>query len=271
MPQPPAHVTLEKAVGETPLQCLHAYRAQHAALADLPMCYAVRLDPMASGKLLILIGDTCKVQHRFHALDKAYTFSLLLGVASDTHDVLGRLSTDPAPPLVSSASLRAILQQCSGRISLPYPHFSAKTVGGKPLHTWTLEGRLDEIEIPVQTSTIYALQLTAAQTIARTTAAKLACQKINTLPPVTDSRKALGQDFRRVAVLDDWQQLAADDTLPARYQLFTFQCIASSGTYMRSLASEIAQRLNTVGLAWHIHRAAIGRYDATTAQWITQY
>jgi len=36
--------------------------------------------------------------------------------------------------------------------------------------------------------------------------------------------------------------------------------VVSSGTYIRSLAPEIARRVGTVGLAYSIHRTEIGRY-----------
>ena len=52
-------VTLEKAVGETPLSALERHRGEHPELLGIPMAYAGRLDPMASGKLLVLIGDEC--------------------------------------------------------------------------------------------------------------------------------------------------------------------------------------------------------------------
>ena len=47
---------------------------------------------MASGKLLILIGDECKNQKKYFGLDKEYEFEVLFGVESDTGDVLGLIS-----------------------------------------------------------------------------------------------------------------------------------------------------------------------------------
>jgi tRNA U55 pseudouridine synthase TruB len=40
--------------------------------------------PMASGKLLVLLGEECKHQENYHSLDKEYEFSVLLGIGSDT-------------------------------------------------------------------------------------------------------------------------------------------------------------------------------------------
>jgi tRNA U55 pseudouridine synthase TruB len=65
---------------------------------------------MATGQLLVLVGEECKRKELYLGLDKAYEFSVLLGIGSDTHDVLGRLYTDtnethPAMP-VSPSGLR---------------------------------------------------------------------------------------------------------------------------------------------------------------------
>ena len=50
----PKYIILEKEVGQTPLQAVEIYKAKHPEFAEIPMAYAGRLDPMASGKLLIL-------------------------------------------------------------------------------------------------------------------------------------------------------------------------------------------------------------------------
>lgn len=293
------YVVLEKAVGETPLSCAEAWRKENPTYANSPLAYAGRLDPMASGKLLILIGDECKNQTNYHRLDKEYEFSVLLGIGSDTHDVLGRLNTDkkllsrlssgtlwatresltPSESWDSSFSgntrenddVTTIIKNLIGRTNLPYPHFSAKTVQGKPLHMWTLENRLHEIEIPTKESEVYELEITKIETIDKESLVKQALEKVNSVPPVTELRKALGNDFRRVDVRQDWENIRNDDSLPHHFQIIHLRCIASSGTYMRSLAEVIGQQLNTKGLAWHIHRTKIGTYDSKKQSWSQKF
>lgn len=261
----PKYIGLEKKVGETPLSCAEAWRAaQPPAYQALSLAYAGRLDPMASGKLLILIGEECKQQEKYHALDKRYEFSVLCGVSSDTADVLGRLHFSNTPPKIKEDEIKSVTKSLLGEISLPYPLFSAKTIKGKPLHMWTLENRLDEITIPTKTSTIYSLKFTKTETKSRINIAKEVLEKINSIPPVTDERKALGNDFRRIDVRADWQHFATAGHATDRFTILHFACIASSGTYMRSLAEEIGRRLSPEipipTLAYHIHRTHIGIY-----------
>jgi tRNA pseudouridine(55) synthase len=269
------YVVLEKAVGETPLSCAEAWRATQPDMLGIPLSYAGRLDPMASGKLLVLIGEECKNQTSYHGLDKEYEFSVLFGISSDTQDVLGRLHVDTQYSTVNRTIDSDVLSQvCNnliGQITFPYPLFSAKTVQGKPLHMWTLEGRLNEIEIPTRTSRIYELELTRLETKPRQEVAAIALQKINTIPEVTDPRKALGADFRRTDVRADWQDVATNFSLPGEYTIAHFRCVASSGAYMRTLATVIAEKLGTTGLAYHIHRTKIGRFSQETHNWDLLY
>lgn len=261
------YVVLEKMIGETPLSCAERFRSEHPDLSHTPLSYAGRLDPMASGKLLILIGEECKNQKAYHGLDKEYEFSVLFGIDSDTHDVLGRLNTSHEVLEISGEQLEYIAASLIGDITFTYPLFSAKTVKGKPLHMWTLEGRLDEIDIPTRTSSLYELAFLGLESIPRQEIAARALQKINTIPPVTDPRKALGNDFRRADIRTDWQELAIDYSLPQTYTVAHFRCVCSSGAYMRTLATIIAERCGTVGIAWHIHRTIIGSYDKNTHSW----
>lgn len=254
------YVVLEKVVGETPLECTEAWRAVNPEYATTPLAYAGRLDPLASGKLLVLIGDECKRQTEYHNLDKRYQVDVVFGLGSDTGDVMGLLTSTDATPDVTPAELRTTLTTLTGDVALPYPVFSAKTVGGKPLHTWAMEGRLDEITIPTKRSTIYNIKLTSLTSLSATDLYEQALQKINSIPPVTESRKALGNDFRRTDIRTSWQ-----DWLEAhKGQIFpvaTITCTASSGTYMRTLANTIARQHHTLGLALSIHRTHIGRYS----------
>ena len=254
----PKYLTVEKAVGETPLQALERLRKDASLPASLPLAYAGRLDPMASGKLLILVGEECRVQERYHKLDKEYTFGVLLGVASDTSDVLGIVHEGKILHPDADAVTK-VLKDLEGPITLSYPHFSAKTVRGKPLHTWALEGKLDTITIPTKTSTIYTCVLTSTRTIDTETLAREIFKKVNSIPPVTDVRKEQGKDFRRDDVRASWEKVFG--TRPkVSYTILSLRCVASSGTYMRTLAHLIGERLGTKALAYSIHRTQIGRY-----------
>ena len=253
------YVLINKEVGETPLQSAEKLRQQYSLSDNVPLAYAGRLDPMASGQLLVLIGNECKRQSNYHSLDKEYKFSVLFGIKSDTGDVLGLVETTPVLP-VTKHQLNTVAKNLIGEVELPYPHFSSKTVQGKPLHVWTLEGRINEIEIPTKLSSIYKLHCENIETIYTADLLKNVRAKIETIPPVTDPRKALGNDFRRPDVREAWTQIE-NTTTETSYTIAHFTCIASSGTYMRTLAEVIGRECGQGGLAYSIHRTIIGKYQ----------
>jgi tRNA pseudouridine(55) synthase len=257
----PAYILTTKHLGETPLEALERLRTAHKFPKNLPLAYAGRLDPMATGALLILVGDTCKNQTRYHELDKSYDVELLFGVHSDSGDVLG-LVHDGKQTIVTRSAVEDIFKKLIGDITLTYPQFSAKTVHGKPLHTWAVEKRIDEITIPEKSSRIYSLQLKNLITVSKKDILKTVREKVDSIPTVTDTRKRAGADFRRVDVRASWDAIEAYGC--NTFQVLSFTCIASSGTYMRSLAEHIAEQLHTYGLALSIHRTTIGQYKPIT-------
>ncbi|MEZ4104201.1 MAG: hypothetical protein R3B60_02860 [Candidatus Paceibacterota bacterium] len=250
------YVILEKAVGETPLECTEKWRKTRPDLAGVPLAYAGRLDPMASGQLLVLVGEECKKQTEYHNLDKEYEFEILFGVSSDSGDVLG-IITETTKKVIDENEIKSVLENMIGDIELPYPIFSSKTVKGIPLHTWTMEGRLNEIEIPTRKSKIYELELLETKELTREDIAKITLEKIETIPPVTDKRKALGNDFRRPKVRKSWQSFANFSAPEDRFTIAKVRCLSSSGTYMRTLAEVIAEKLGSKGLAFSIHRTQV--------------
>ena len=249
--------TIEKMVGETPLDATKRLRATLNLDDTIPLAYAGRLDPMASGKLLILIGNECKQQEKYHGFDKRYVVEILFGAHSDTGDVLGIIS--PAHTLViEEGALKKELSALRGTQTFAYPTFSSRTVQGKPLHMWTLEGRLSEIVIPTYTANIYDLTLLNLRTVQKSDVLKTVRKKIETIPPVTDVRKTLGKDFRRDDVRVSWSAFEA--TAPETLHIATISCVCTAGTYMRTLAEHIGKKLNTEALAYSIHRTHIGTY-----------
>ncbi|MBP6060753.1 MAG: hypothetical protein KA515_01980, partial [Candidatus Pacebacteria bacterium] len=84
-------VVVDKREGETPLSALERFRAKNKGYKDLPITYAGRLDPMASGVLVLLAGEKTKEKDKYLFLDKEYEFEVLFGFATDTYDILGKV------------------------------------------------------------------------------------------------------------------------------------------------------------------------------------
>ena len=57
-------LNLYKKVGETPLECIKRFQSDHPEYQGEKMTYAGRLDPLASGVLLVLVGKECKQKEK---------------------------------------------------------------------------------------------------------------------------------------------------------------------------------------------------------------
>ena len=251
------HVLLNKKIGQTPLEALQAWKRAHPAYADIPAAYAGRLDPMASGKLLVLLGEECKKLTSYTGLDKEYGVEVLFGIGSDTGDILGITTRTDTPVTVTQTELRKTLASLVGTHTLPYPVFSSKTVAGKPLFLYALEGTLGTIDIPTHEETIYDISLQRLETVSAQVLRERITHLLTLTPTSTEPSKALGADFRIKEVKESWTRVFAQPST-ATYQVAHIRVRCGSGTYMRTLAGSIGQTLETRALALSIHRTSLG-------------
>lgn len=255
----PPYVLLEKRLGQTPLEAIDAWKKDHPAYAALPACYAGRLDPMAEGKLLVLLGEECKNQKQYHGLDKEYEIEVLLDLETDTGDVLGMPRAANKETVPTAAAITRALSAHTGSHVVPYPAFSSKTVSGKPLFLYALEGTLATIQIPTHAETVYALRLESCVSYTTQEIQARILSMLAHAPRSEEPSKALGADFRQDAIRAAWTKLLA--TSPNRsFAVLRLRVTCGSGTYMRTLAARIAASLKTQGLALSIRRTRIGRY-----------
>lgn len=266
----PRTVSVWKEVGETPLAALERLRVERPELADLPLTYAGRLDPLAEGTLLVLVGDECKRQGAYRNLDKKYEIEVLLDVSTDTGDVLGIPVPGSAHTETTLPALKSILQSETGKKCVPYPHFSSKTVNGKPLFQYALEGTLDTIRIPVHEERIYRVRLTHLDTITKQELEERVTWLLERAPRDEAASKRLGADFRQDAVREAWSKVFRDSTHET-YTVLSLRVTCASGTYMRSLAERIGTALGSRALALSIRRTKIGRYLPLLRMWLKTY
>lgn len=113
--------------------------------------HAGTLDPMATGLLVVLVGNATRASETAMEHDKAYTAGLLLGVTTDTEDsggtVLSRCDVIPAEDEVKKAAASFL-----GKTLQTPPMYSALKVGGKKLVDLarsgvTIEREAREIEV----------------------------------------------------------------------------------------------------------------------------
>jgi tRNA pseudouridine(55) synthase len=222
------------------------------------MAYAGRLDPMASGKILVLIGNACKeiVHHRTH--DKRYVVEILLGASTDTGDLLGLpiISNESESNPVSDEAIQNALSKLVGNHNWEYPIFSSRTVKGKPLFQWFYEGKIAEIKIPKTKTRIYSARMLNTRIITSAELLKHITESIARITTVTAESKKLGNDFRRTDILAAWKSKLVN---VQTYTIVSVEIDAGSGSYMRTFAGKYGELLGIPALAFSITRTKIGK------------
>ena len=103
------------------------------------------LDPMATGLMVLLIGEATKLSSFVTEGDKSYEVGFKLGITTDTLDITGTLLTEKQV-LNSAEEITSAALSLSGEFILPIPMFSAKKIDGKKLYEYAREN--EAVEIP---------------------------------------------------------------------------------------------------------------------------
>jgi len=124
-------LNLYKKLGETPRERLERLRIEKPQYAGEVLSYAGRLDPMAEGVLIALVGAENHKRDQYLELSKEYVLDVLFGFSTDSYDVLGKILGDGDPSVVTPRSIKRALNEFRGQFSQEYPPYSSKTVEGK--------------------------------------------------------------------------------------------------------------------------------------------
>lgn len=244
-----------KPIGQTPLQTIDEFRQKFPEYADQKISYAGRLDPMAEGLLLLVVGYQKGKEELLH-LDKIYEFSLILGIETDTYDLLGKVTRkeESFNEQQKSSELHSSLHNFEGKIKQEYPAYSSKTVNGKQLFEYARTNALDQITIPTKDVTIsYIKHVDSTQV----TKGELERSTIDKIELVTG-------DFRQAEIIQDWKKYFAD-TLRNDFVIQTFQVQCTSGTYVRSLVHRMGKELGVGAVTYSIRRIKVGEYEIKDA------
>ncbi|MBF0532994.1 MAG: tRNA pseudouridine(55) synthase TruB [Candidatus Omnitrophica bacterium] len=103
--------------------------------------HAGTLDPLATGLLVILLGQGTKFFDRFVAFDKAYRATMILGLTTTSADVEGQELKRLPCAHITQAQVEAVLKQFVGTLEQKPPMVSAVKIGGKKLYQLARQGK----------------------------------------------------------------------------------------------------------------------------------
>ncbi|MVO77393.1 tRNA pseudouridine(55) synthase TruB [Sphingomonas sp. MAH-20] len=178
------------------------------------------LDPLASGVLPVAIGEATKLAGRLLDSDKVYEFTIRFGEETDTLDAEGKV-VRTSDVRPTSAEVHAALPRFTGPIEQIPPRFSALKVDGERAYDLARTGA--EVELSARRVTVHDLRVFASSH-----------------EPIELARNR--------------------DDAKAGLESIALSAHVSKGTYIRSLARDIARALGTVGHVTYLRRIKAGPF-----------
>ncbi len=235
-------ICVYKRIGFTPLQVLNEIRPYLSEENSSRCTYAGRLDPMAEGWFHILWSGNAEEKQKLTSRKKVYEVEILLGVSTDTGDVLG-LIQNPKHKRKELDFLVFDFQECAqsflGDFIFPYPAYSSPNIK-KTL-------KAEDVTIKRQRGSIDLITLSQESFLSSEQVLYKVEEKLNLCQ--------MNGDFRLEKIQTSWRYFLSNSQ--SVFKLLKFEIICSSGTYMRTLAEEFGKKIHVPSLAFSIVRTKI--------------
>lgn len=243
---PHGWIILDKPHGLGSTQAVAAVKrvCRQAGLGKVKVGHGGTLDPLATGVLPIALGEATKLTGRMLDASKVYAFTIAFGTETDTLDLEGQVIAE-SPVRPSRTEVEAILPRFTGPIQQVPPAYSAIKVDGERAYDLARAG--ETVELKSREITVYQL---------------------NFLPePGRGTGEAGGGGLAAGAAFGDSPLHAGGPPPRAGEDLAEITLVAhvSKGTYIRSLARDIAKALGTVGHVTMLRRIKAGPFGIEQA------
>jgi tRNA pseudouridine55 synthase len=172
--------------------------------------HAGTLDPLASGVLVIGIGQATRLVEYVQRMPKRYRATFLLGRTSTTEDVEGQVTMLEGAPVPSTEQLERVAATLVGSIMQRPPAYSALKVAGRRAYALARAGQ--EVELAPREVQVYRIEIVSYE-----------------------------------------------------YPVFCLDVECGSGTYIRSLGRDLAERVGTGAVMSALVRTAIGPFTLEAA------
>ncbi len=211
----------------------------------IPVTFAGRLDPLAEGLCILLVGSFVHEKDKYVDYDKTYTGTFVTGFATDTYDIAGMPKLRPL--VRGKEEVVAEIKNWMTYTEQSYPMYSSKPVDGKPLWVWARDGMIPPSGIPSRAISVSESSGEYVQSVS--------------LDELRDEVKNLlaifPSGFRQDEIVEAWANLEAVEN----FQVFKFEVTVSSGTYVRGLVHTLEERSGGAAALKTLCRQRIGPFQ----------
>jgi len=246
-------LAINKPMGMSPGVVIEKLQLLKPEYQGVKIGVAGRLDPMAEGLMLLMVGEGTSQRETLLKLSKEYTFGMITGIETDTYDLLGKI-TSTSDPISESETVKAGLGM-TGTLHLAYPPFSSKTVKGVPLWQLAKKGILVARDIPEREMTVTKI----------TYLEKIQLTPLEFKTSIIEKINLVTGDFRQEEILQDWDRYFKNVSRKS-IEVFRFSITCASGTYVRALVHAIGKKIGGGATTESILRTKIGDYTLSQAK-----
>lgn len=222
---------INKAKGETSSDVVVKVKRR---LGESRVGHGGTLDPAASGVLPLMVGPATKLMQYFSYAKKTYEATIQFGTSTDTQDAEGKVTGRCSVPdeVEDKRLAQDVLKSFVGEIVQTPPEYSALKINGKKAYEFARKG--ESVALKERKVKVFSAQLL---------------------------------DIFSNHPRDEFHDIGADNSNHPRDEflncndkavIWKVRFSVSSGTYIRTLASDIGKKCNTLAHLCELKRTSVG-------------
>jgi len=205
---------------------------KHFGKKNLKVGHAGTLDPLATGVLLVCIGNACKQAQQLQGHDKEYIARIRFGATTPSYDLEKEVDRQFPYEQITADSVRAALPAFLGEQEQVAPLFSAKSVDG--VRAYELARKL------YRSGRSAELDAAALETLQRNRICISELELLNFFPSGDSSSPAAPQNDNNAS-----SRIHVADTSDLGLPEAVIRIGCSKGTYIRAFARDLGEALDS--------------------------
>ena len=212
---------------------------RHFSKKNLKVGHAGTLDPLATGMLLVCIGNACKSAQQLQDHDKEYIARIRFGATTPSYDLEKDVDRTFPYAHITADAVRAALPAFIGEQEQVAPLFSAKSVDG--VRAYELARKL------YRSGRFSELDAAALDTLHRSRIVISELELLDFVPslPLTWPRVATDSAMSVSSGTTASSRINVADTSALGLPEATVRIVCSKGTYIRAFARDLGEALGS--------------------------
>lgn len=235
---------------------------RHFGKKNLKVGHAGTLDPLATGVLLVCIGNACKRAQELQDHDKEYIARIRLGATTPSYDLEKEVDRRFPYEHITREAVEAALPAFLGEQEQVAPLFSAKSVDG--VRAYELARKLYKAG---QTD---AIDAAALQTLHRSRIVISGLELLDFIPAGGDGFGVRGGQAPRTPNPSPSSRINVADTSALGLPEAVIRIACSKGTYIRAFARDLGEALGSGAHLGGLIRSRSGAYRIEDALAVDQ-